>query len=164
MSLSTRLLIALLTAAGMFLGGYFMGKSDEREDAQLRQLDAVQRAIGQAAEIASQDAEVSAGQEQSRERIRTVFRTITQEVEKNVAENPAYLRCGLDAVGLCWWNAANRGDSLDSAGQCDARLPGASGSGRWQLGRPFPQPRGSGAAVPRMPESEQGQGGGDQKP
>lgn len=164
MSLSTKLLILLLTAGALFFGGYFLGKSDERDDAQLRQLSAVQRAIDQAADIASQDAEVSAGQEKTRERIRTVYRTITQEMEKNVAENPAYLHCGLDAVGLCWWNAANQGDSLDSAGQCDARMPGPAPGEEWKLGHPVPQPQGSGDPVPGMPGAQPRQGGGDQKP
>ena len=164
LSLSTKLLILLLTAAALFLGGYRMGKSGERDAAQLRQLSAVQRAIEQAADLASQDAEVSAGQEQTRERIRTVYRTITQEVEKNVAENPAYLHCGLDAVGLCWWNAANQGDSLDRAAQCDARLPGPAAGPGWKLGQPVPQSPASGGVVPGMPGAQPGQGEGDQKP
>jgi hypothetical protein len=164
MTLSTKLLILLIAVGVLFFGGYFLGKSDEREDAQLRQLHAVERAIDQAADIASQDAEVSAGQEQTRERIRTVYRTITQEVENNVAENPAYLRCGLDAVGLCWWNAANQGDSLDSAGQCDARVSGLAAGEGWPLGQLVPQSQGRGGAVPGMPGAQPGQGRGDPQP
>lgn len=164
MTPSTKLLILLIPCTGLFLGGYILGKADAREDAQASQLAAVQRAINQAAYIAGQDAEVSAGQEQTRERIRTVYRTITREVEKNVAENPAYLRCGLDADGLCLWNAANQGDPLDGASQCDAGLPGLAIGAGWQLGHAISQPQGSGAVVPGMPGAEPGQSGDHPQP
>lgn len=166
------LLATVLASAGAAgVAGYKAGanavnaeRMKEERAAHSSYVEGVKRAIGQAAEVARQDAEVSAGQEQTRERIRTVYRTINQEVEKNVAENPDYQRCGLDAAGLCWWNAVNRGDSLDGAGQCDARMPGPAPGAGWKLGHAVPQPQGSGAAVPGMPGDEPGQGGGDQKP
>jgi uncharacterized protein YneF (UPF0154 family) len=158
------LLLVLLAYVAVFFVGYFHGKSVEREDTQVRQAKADKQAVKAAVVTAQKDATVSTGQEQSRETIRTVYRTITKEVEKNVAANPDYLRCGLDADGLRLWNDANAGNPLDGPGQRDAGLPGLAAGGRWKLGVTIPQPQGSGAKLPGLPGAEPGQGGDHPQP
>lgn len=164
MSLSAKLLILLITAGALFFGGYFLGKSDEREETQVRQAKADKQAVKQATVTAQQDTAVSATQEQTRERIRTVYKIITKEVEKNVAKNPDYLRCGLDADGLRLWNDANAGNTLDSAAQRDAGLPGLAAGGRWKPGHPVQESPGNGGAVPGVPGAEPGQSGDHPQP
>ena len=126
MTLSTKLLILLLSSAGLFFTGYFSGKAAEIKAAQVRQLKAVQRAIDQANQITQQDAALLAESDVKREQRRVVSKKLDKEIEKNVATNPAYLDCGLDATGLRNWNAGNTGDDAALPGQSGYRLPAAA--------------------------------------
>lgn len=164
MSLSTKFLILLLTAGALFFGGYFLGKSDEREDQIAASAVAKDKTIEQAVEVAKKDDAVATGHEIKRETRRAVAKQLDKEIQQNVAANPAYFECGLDADGLRLWNSANAGHSLDGPGQHDAGVPRLAPGGGWKLGHAGKEPQGSGGPVSRMPGSESGQGRGDSQP
>lgn len=44
------------------------------------------------------------------------FKTITRTVTEYIHANPDLDSCGLDPVGLRYWNAANHGGAIDPAG------------------------------------------------
>lgn len=106
---------AAIAAALVFCGYSYRGyqcqvaaQGKEIEDGKAREAS-VQRAIEQANDIARQDAEVSAGYEQSRIELRTVYKTIAKERITYVEKHADLRDCGLDADGLRLWNAANAG-------------------------------------------------------
>lgn len=164
MSLSTKLLILLLTHAVLLFGGYFLGKSDEREDQLAARAVAKDKVVEQAVEVAKKDDAVATGHEVKREARLAVAKQLDKEIQQNVAANPAYYECGLDADGLRLWNSANAGHSLDGTSQHDAGVPRLAPGGGWKLGHAGQEPQGSDRPVPRLPRSESLESGSDTQP
>lgn len=156
------LLLALLIGALTLYGGsYYAGTIHATNACKAEKLGAVERAIEQANSIATEDAAMATYHEAKRE-IRSHFaKQLDKEIEKNVAANPGYFKCGLDADGLRKWNAANAGDSVESSGKRDAGLPGLAAGRRWQLGNAIQKPQGNDRSVLRVPGPESGKSGGD---
>lgn len=155
------LFVSFLAINGWF---YHLGAKHERNAGKAEKLEAVSRAIDQAADVARQDDAVATTHEEKREARRAVSKQLDKEIDKNVAANPAYFECGLDADGLREWNSANAGYLLDGAGQHDAGVSRLAPGGRWKIGHVVQEPQGNGGPVLRMPGSEPGQSGDHQKP
>lgn len=84
-------------------------------------------------------------------RIETQYIPIEKEVIRYV-QTPVAARECLDADGMRIWTAANRGvaDAGDAADGGYASLPGASGPGIGESGRPAGEPRSGSEGVPAM--------------
>lgn len=122
LSLPYRILIIWITVFGLFLGGYWMGKSDEREDQQVKQL-AQERAAN-----AKYHAEVDRGNalaaqlESTKAQTRTVTKTITREVNHYVTPlSISHCTIPLGFVRLHDAAAANR---MPEAPDVDVDAPG----------------------------------------
>jgi hypothetical protein len=163
MSLPAQLLGALLLLAVLFMGGYFLGKSDGRIDCMAEQASAQQAAQTKVDETNTRREQVAQSREVVREQIRVVYRTIREKVDENVKKNPAYNDCGLDAGSLLNWNAANAGDAATLPGEPDYGLPGAASGQVGQVGGLVPQPRRGNGAVYPVPRSAEETGGVQQQ-
>lgn len=91
-------------------------------------VEAVERAIAQARQIADQDAEVAAAYEATRERIRTVTNTRIEEIIRHAA--PSIATCSMDADGLRILNDA-LADAPADPGKPDYTLPGTATLKGW---------------------------------
>lgn len=120
------LLIAALLAAFAVLA-YSHGKHvanvqwEAKYDKAMReQAEAQARAVTQAAADAKANAEAGFAVErealQRQQATQDTYRTITNTVTRYVQSKPDLASCGLDARGLCIWNAANAG--RDPAAAC----------------------------------------------
>lgn len=141
----------LVLGIALFGGGLAAGDHLAEQAAKAEQLDAVQRAVAQANEIAGQDSEILATGDIKRATRRVAAKQLDQEIEKNVEANPSYLECGLDADGLRLWNAANAGFKPDLSGQRGYGLPQAAPGevGKaWGFGA---KPQGGDGSLPRVP-------------
>ena len=154
-------LIALLVAAG---GGFYAGHRAASNACEAQKLQAVGRAISQAKQVASEDAQVSRAYEGQREQVRTVYRTITKEVNHYVDTHPDSRGCGLDADGLRIWRAANAGDAAAVSGEPDYGLSGTAAAGKRHLGRIAPEPRGGGEPLPGLQGAAGSAGGVREEP
>lgn len=78
-----------------------------------QEAEAQARAVAQAAADAKANAEAGFAVEreamQRQQSTQDTFKTITNTVTRYVQANPTTRACGLDARGLCLWNAANAG-------------------------------------------------------
>lgn len=138
----------LVLGLALFGGGLYTGNRLTHQAAKADRLDAVQRAIEQANELASQDAEILATADVRREKLRVAMKQLDQEIEKNVEANPSYLECGLDAVGLLNWNAGNAGIAPDLSGERGYGLPAAATGRNWQAVGVGQEPQSSDRPIP----------------
>lgn len=156
-SLAARLLAGLVLTLALFAAGYRLGQRHESNAREASLVNTLQVMAARAADLAQQDAALSAAQETARERVRIVYRTLRAEVNRYVAIDD-YNDCGLDDDGLRLWNAANRGDAAVGAGESADALPGsARGGGRTDDDAAGQSPRRDGA-VPPVPDPAQGSG------
>lgn len=145
------ILAAVLSLIGSLGGGYWWGTHAQANADKAEKLASVTRAIEQANQVAVQDAEILAAADIKRANRRAIAQKLDEEIEKNVAANPAYSQCGLDADGLRLWNAANAGIEPDLPGQRGYGLPPAA---LRQVGRQRSapeKPQASDGPLPRMP-------------
>lgn len=154
------ILALVLLLLGTAVAGYQSGARHARADCAADKLQAVQRAIDQAAAVARQDNAVLAAHEQARERIRTVFQPIRHEVIRYVqthtgAADPVCL----DADGVRIWRDANSGDAAPASPRLDYTLPTAAAADFGPRLGSTGEPRRDGGAVPRMQGTPQGAGG-----
>ncbi|MDP1681065.1 MAG: hypothetical protein Q8L39_04745 [Burkholderiales bacterium] len=155
--------VALVAALALFAGGLWTGNHLANQAAKADRLDAVERAIVQANEIAREDAEILAAGDVKHAARRVAMKQLDEEIEKNVEANPAYLECGLDADGLRLWNAANAGYD-DLPGQRGYGLPAAP---LGQVGKPRgagEKPQGSDRSIPRLQSPVPGSADAIQQP
>lgn len=156
-SLAARLLAGLVLALATFAAGYGLGQGHESDAREAALVNTLQTMAARAAELAQQDAVLSAAQETARERVRIVYRTLREEVSRYVAINDDS-DCDLDSNGLRLWNAANRGDAAVGAGEPADALPGsAGGSGRTDDDAASQSP-GRDRALPSVPDPPPGSG------
>ncbi len=159
------LLAVLAILAGVFAAGYRDGVARCEAQANRDKLAAVARAIEQAAQLAAQDAEISANYENTRVvreiKYREIERKVRDEVEKTV-----YSACRLDACGLCLATAAARDEAgADCPCQPDYSLRGDVAGTPQQLdGRAAGSLHSGGEAVPRLSGSAGGIGGSGEAP
>lgn len=92
-------------------------------------VEAIQRAITQAQEIAKQDAEIVSGNEKTKEVIRERIRTIRIKEKNHATSKPLPAECVLDDERVRNINAALSGKDTDT-GKPDYRLPSASTIGK----------------------------------
>lgn len=162
--------VALIAAAIGALGGW-LAASDHHEAKQLkteraahtRYVEGVQRAIDQAGELATQNAEADGASVQHRAQIERVFQTINHEVIRYVQTDAGRGLC-FDDDGLRLYNAANRGefpapDQAAPGASGHGGMPAAAGSERRLSGGNPGQPRLGRQGVLRMPGAASGTGG-----
>lgn len=159
MSMAARLLAMLAGIAALFIGGYLLGKADERTDWVASQAHAQQAAQAKTDEINTRREQVAQSREVSRERIRLVYRTVKEKVDENVKNNPAVNDCGLDADGLRNWNAANAGEAAPVPGEPDYGLSGAASGQIGKIDGLVSQPRRSDGTVRAVPRPVEEAGG-----
>lgn len=117
-----RLLIALLTALAMFLGGYSMGRSHEREKQEVARLSLAQEANARyRAEVARGNA-MAARLEGAKTKTRTVTKTLTREVVNYVT--PLAVRHCAIPLGFVRLHDAAAANHLPAASRLDADAPG----------------------------------------
>lgn len=91
---------------------YYEAVLAERDRASAQALaDAVAHANAQAAEAMAAEREHLKAQATTENNFRTITRTVTEYVKAN----PDLNSCGLDPVGLCYWNSANSGGANAAA-------------------------------------------------
>ncbi len=109
-------LVMLCLVVWAYLQGMANGKAErtayyepilaERDRASAQALaDALASANAQAAEAMAAERAHLQAQAKTETRFKTITRTVTEYVESK----PDLNSCGLDPVGLCHWNSANRG-------------------------------------------------------
>lgn len=85
-----------------------------------QEAEAQARAVAQAAADAKANAEAGFAAErealQRQQATQDTYKTITNTVTRYVQSKPDLASCGLDPVGMCYWNAANAG--RDPAAAC----------------------------------------------
>jgi hypothetical protein len=85
---------------------YYEATLAERDRASAQALaDALASAQAQAAEAMAAERAHLQAQAKTEQQFKTITRTVTEYVESK----PDLNSCGLDPVGLCHWNSANRG-------------------------------------------------------
>lgn len=115
--------VALAVCGGLYVGGRYHGsqRCEERHRAAL--VEHLQRAAEQAAEIARQDAELSADTLAVERKIEVRYRTVTEEVVKHV---PTDAVCAVSDLGLRLLNGAltNTLHRPADPGKPDGAVPG----------------------------------------
>ncbi len=125
--LGWKILAVLLFLSGIFAAGYETGNKSANNAsvaAQDKAAKAAQVAID--AETARRD-KIGVQREVAREQIRVVYRTIKEKADEQIKTHPNYADCGLDAIGLQLWNAANQGTNIE-ASPLPSELTGAVSS------------------------------------
>lgn len=135
--------LALAAASGWTVRGW---KCDAER------LEAVARAIEQAAEQSRQDGEILTHHETRVAATQTRFRTLTREVIRYVQARPDPVDC-LDADGLRLWAAANAGDDATTAAAPDYAVSTPVGASLGASHGFTLQPRGDGGALSPVPGS-----------
>lgn len=121
-SLQTRLLIALGAALLLFIGGYSMGRSHEREKQEVARLKLAQEAnVRYRAEVQRGDA-MAAQLESVKNQTRTVTKTIVREVTNYVT--PLSVRHCAIPLGFVRLHDAAAQNRLPEAPGLDADAPG----------------------------------------
>lgn len=156
-TLAARLLAGLVLALALFTMGYGLGRKHEGAAREAAQIKVMQDMAARTAELAQQDAVLSATQETARERVRIVYRTLRQEVTRYVA-NTEHSSCGIDDDGLRLWNAANRGDAAVGARESPDALPGSAGGAGWTDGGAAGESSGRDGALPSVQDPPSGSG------
>lgn len=156
-TIAARLLAGLVLALALLTMGYGLGRKHEGAAREAAQIKAMQDMAARAAELAQQDAVLSATQEAGRERVRIVYRTLRQEVTRYVA-NTEHSSCGIDGDGLRLWNAANRGDAAVGAREPVDTVPGPASGAGWTDGGAAGESSGRDGALPSVPDPPPGSG------
>ena len=168
------ILAVLLALAGYGGGCYYAGdkhatdacrseKLEAERTAHVRYVDGVKRAIGQAEELASQDAEIEAASLQRQAKTARVFQTIDREVTRYVQTDSGRDLC-FDDHGLRLYNAANRGEfpagaaAIENTATAAGGVPKLAGGGQRLSGRDPGEPRLGGQGVSRLPGAAAGTG------
>lgn len=119
--------------AALTLSAYVMGRGDGKKlasaDFNASKIQAVQRAITQAQEIAKQDAEIVTGNEKTKEVIRERIRTIRIKEKNHATANPLPPECVLDDERVRSINDAISNKDADT-GKPDYGLPPTSKIGK----------------------------------
>ena len=155
MSLPYRILAAVLVGIGLFLGGYFTGKSNEHNADEAKKGEALETAVEK------HDQAEAVGQEVERQsavraaKTESVFNGIQQGVVTYAQNHPA-ADCSLDADGLRLWRAANDGADAEAAGSGQGGMPAAAAAEERQPDGSAGEPRDGGQAVPPVPGPAQG--------
>lgn len=121
------LMAAFVAAALGFV--YSKGFKAATANCEAAKVEAVQRAVEQAQEIAKQDAEIVRNNVQTVEVIRERTRTIRIKEKNHATANPLPPECVLDDTRMRNINDALSGKNTDS-GKPDYRLPAASKIGK----------------------------------
>lgn len=122
LSLPTRLLIALLTAMAMLLGGYAMGRAHERDKQEVARLKLAEAAnVRYRAEVRRGDT-LAAQLESVKTQTRTVTKTLTREVVNYVT--PLAVRHCAIPYGFVRLHDAAAANHLPAATSIDADAPG----------------------------------------
>lgn len=127
-------LIATIGLVVAFIGSvyafaYTKGFKRATANCEAAKVEAIQRAITQAQEIAKQDAEIVTNNEKTKEVIRERTRTIRIKEKNHANANPLPAECVLDDERVQHLNAALSNKDADS-GKPDYRLPAASKIGK----------------------------------
>lgn len=123
--------IGAVAALALFLyaSGYTNGSKRTADRYEAAKVEAIQRAITQAQEIAKQDAEIVSGNVQTGQAIRERTRTIRIKEKNHATANPLPPECVLDDRRVQHINDALSGKDADTT-KPDYRLPAASKIGR----------------------------------
>lgn len=114
--------VAAMTLIGYQHGVHVTTAKWQADVAHIKQqeAEAQARAVAQAAADAKANAEAGFAAErdamQRQQATQETYKTITNTVTRYVQSKPDLASCGLDARGLCLWNAANAG--RDPAAAC----------------------------------------------
>ena len=121
----------LVAALALFLyaSGYTNGNKRATDRCEAAKIEAIQRAITQAQEIAKQDAEIVTGNEKAKEVIRERTRTIRIKEKSHATANPLPAECVLDDQRVRNINAALSNKDADSP-KPDNGMPAASKIGK----------------------------------
>jgi hypothetical protein len=156
MSLPYRILAAVLIGLGLFLGGYFTGKSNEHNADEAKKGEALEAAVEKHDEVAAVGQEVEHQSTVRAAKTETVFNGIQQGVVIYAQKHPAAADCSLDPDGLRLWRAANDGADADAAGSGQGGVSAAAATGEREHDGSADEPRGGGQAVPPVPGPAQG--------
>ena len=134
------LLGGLVSALGLFGGGFWFGHSVAATACVAGQVAAQRVEIAQAAAETGRREAVGAAREASREQINVVYQKIEDKadgyLEKSLPQAglAGAVVCGLDDDGLRIWNAANAGSTGTLPPEPDYRLPVAAARKVGELG------------------------------
>jgi len=118
--------VVILAAAIAYAhhAGYAAGRAQvqdawdaERASQAIAAADASLKALNQQQANTQAAMDAAARADAAQAQISIVDQTLTETVTKYVHDNPALAHCGLDAVGLRLWNAANAGAVNNPPGQ-----------------------------------------------
>lgn len=155
MILSPYFWLAALLAALVFFGiGYHNGYKHATNHAEALQLQAVEKATEAALAQAKRDQQTAQKYETTRETIRTVYVKVKEKVHENVAKNPNYAECSLDADGLRLYNE-RPADAPPATSGTDSAVSESAGRAGWQTVDHTGEQSGASADVLRLPGAAQ---------
>lgn len=156
-----RILLALAAAGTLFIGGYFLGKADQRTDDDAAKLKPLQQAIVRhnVAAAAGQAVEQKtvAAVAKTEARFKGIIRGVSQHATQNLQALAA--DCSLDPDGLRLWRAANANADSEPATSGYGGLPAAGTARLGQDAGLAGQPRGDGQGVSPVPGASPGPDG-----
>lgn len=127
LTLNPWVILGVVAALGISHAYVFVLGKDRAEDAAATEkLESVNRAIEQAAAIATQDMEIASANIKTVEVIRKRTRTIRIKESAHAKANPLPADCVLDAERVRNINAALAGEVATNTGQPDYTLPPAA--------------------------------------
>lgn len=150
MSLSSRILAAVLIGLGLFLGGYFTGKSNEHNADDAKKGKALETAVEKHDEAEAVGQEVERQSAVRSAKTEAIFNGIQQGVI-TYAQTHRPDDCGLDADGMRIWRAANDGADFETSSGGQGGVPSATAAEEQQPNGSTGEPRSSGQAVPPVP-------------
>ena len=156
LGLAERVLASLLAAGLLFFGGYFVGKSDERQDQQVREKKALEASVELHVQRAEAGQRVELSSAQREEKTAVIFNGISHQVIDYAQKHALDLDCRLDDSGLRLWNAANAGATAPEASAGHAALSAAAPGAKRGTDGAVGQPHRGGEALPRVPGSSPG--------
>lgn len=114
--------VAILFVLGAYLHGVSVGTNDTAAEyeAKLSERDRA-AAVAMAEALGKAHAQAQAAMEAERKHLQTQaktearFRGLTKTVKEYIYEKPSLADCGLDDIGLRYWNAANGGGATGEA-------------------------------------------------
>lgn len=149
-----RILAAVLIGIGLFLGGYFTGKSNEHNTEEAKKGEALEAAVEKHDEAETVGQEVERQSVVRTAKTESVFNGIQQGVVTYAQTHPAADHdghCSLDSDGLRLWRAANDGADAEAAGGGQGGVPTAAATDEREPGRSAGEPRDGGEGVPPVP-------------
>lgn len=149
-----RILAAILLGIGLFLGGYFTGKSSEHNADQAKQGEALEATVEKHDEAATVGQEAEQQSAVRAAKTESVFNGIQQGVVTYAQTHPAADHddhCSLDPDGLRLWRAANDGADAEAAGGGQGGVPAAAATDERPPGGSAGGPRDGGEGIPPVP-------------